>query len=1207
MSLLAPRTYKVFTRCVELGPQSSKRTEYAKLHMLNYFESLILKELENSSSDISVEGTSSPSALFLSLLSSPYSLLSLKKHLIIAPHEKDAQEMVGFLNAHGRDSYFLPEFEVSPYTSLSPKSSMSSLRIQFLHHICQNNSKPSFFPPVFVATLSSLAQKSISLNFLTENTYNLKVGDLIPEPIDEFLLMLGYQSTSVVEIYGQYSLKGSILDIFSPAHKFPIRVELFGDEIHSLRSFDIESQRSLDSRWPCLTLIPASEFFLTKDNTSLLLKSVNQMTKDRGVDPQEIEILRLSIRNQRPFQGQEFLIHGFWHPPSLPKDFMPKDLLVWWPHKEININSWYSHIEDLQQDYQNHQNILIRPDLSEIMSLKTKNFIPSGQKIYLNEVAIKELKDFDINPTVKNNMTPPLACTYNTSNLKDFLTQCQVLRGAHDKFKDYIQNQWNLWTQQGISIFICTPQEFSKQRVEQFLKSSDISFQILNSFEDLSQKDVDFSSENTFLLSSDSYESLFLKDDRMITLKFKDLFGRELKKNHSHSNEPNYFNKLDSIRFGELSKGDFIVHIQHGLGKFSGLKTLNVQEIPSEFIEIKYKNNDKLLLPIHRINQIKLYGGPTNDSMIDKLGGTSFEKAKIKVKNQLRDIANDLLKIYAQRAALKRPPLELNPDDLFAFENEFDFEETHDQLSAIESIQKDLLKDQPMDRLICGDVGFGKTEVSMRAAFQVLSNKKQVAVLAPTTVLAFQHLNSFQKRFEHWGFCVKGLHRFISASEIKNTLKALSEGQVDLVIGTHRLLSKDVQFKNLGLLICDEEQKFGVRHKEQIRKIRSQIDTLTLSATPIPRTLNMGLLGLRDLSLITTAPIDRQPIRTFVTKFNPEIVKKAVLHEIQRGGQVFYVHNRVQSIYSLHEELKTLFPKLRIAVAHGQMPEHELEKTMMSFIKKDFDILLCTTIIESGVDIPNANTMFIDNAHQFGLSQLYQLRGRVGRSRNRAHCYLLIPKNRQLEKKDLERLKILQENTSLGSGIRIAHYDLEIRGAGNILGEDQSGQVNVVGYDLYMDLLHQAIQDVQGHESSLSIDPDINIPLPALIPSSYISDIRIRLSYYKILSNISTPEDIEHIESDLSDQFGKPPPEVINLFTMMLVKKTCKEKGIKAISSGPKNLKLQFDSSTKISVQRVLELCKLPNKKYKLLNNDHLLIRMNEISWSRIYEDIQFL
>ena len=532
---------------------------------------------------------------------------------------------------------------------------------------------------------------------------------------------------------------------------------------------------------------------------------------------------------------------------------------------------------------------------------------------------------------------------------------------------------------------------------------------------------------------------------------------------------------------------------------------------------------------------------------------------------------------------------------------------TQDQLSAIENIQKDLASHKPMDRLICGDVGFGKTEVSMRAAFQVLSHHKQVAVLTPTTILAFQHLNSFKKRFEHWGFHVRGLHRFIPNQEIKKTLKDVSEGTVDVIIGTHRLLSKDVQFKNLGLLICDEEQKFGVRHKEQIRKIRSQVDTLTLSATPIPRTLNMGLLGLRDLSLITTAPVDRQPIRTFATKFNPEIIKKAVFHEIQRGGQVFYVHNRIQSIYTLYEELKVLFPKLRITLAHGQMPEHDLEKAMMSFINKESDILLSTTIIESGIDIPNANTIFIDNAHLFGLSQLYQLRGRVGRSRNRAYCYLLIPKNRQLDEKDLERLKILQENTSLGSGIRIAHYDLEIRGAGNILGEDQSGQINIVGYDLYMDLLNQAVQDLQGHETAPFIDPEINIPLPALIPSSYISDIRIRMSYYKMLSDVSTPEDIEQIEDDLTDQFGKPPLELVNLFTMMLVKSTCREKGIKDISSGPKNLKLKFDPSTKISVQRVLELTQQPNKKYKLLNSDHLLIRINEISWSRIYEEIQFL
>ena len=1163
--------------------------------LTSQFENTILHRINKKLNPIFIEGTGTYFPFLLSYILKESILQKNFKHLVVINDDKEAQEIISFLNQHAINTYHLPDFEVSPYSGLTPNSTMSATRIQSLYAMSVEKSG------VFLATLSALSQKTLPIAFLKENTYNFKLGDSLPEPVEELFNLLGYKSVSLVEDYGQYSVKGGILDLFSPAHKFPIRIELFGDTIESLRYFDVETQRSISQEVSKFTILPAKEAFITQDNVPKVLTYLNSLAQNRFVNKDELELVNHSLRNQRDFAGQEFLLSGFWDKLSLPKEFIDDKTLVWIRNKELLINNWYGLIESFNLDYQNDEDALIRPDLGDLFSLDSEDFIPSKTQIHLNEVMLKELDDIEKSLSEDQDDRNDLI-SYPTSNLNEFISQCDGLRSDFNSFKSFLKNQILNWKLQGDKFIISAVQDFNLQRTVQILTSADLKFteiQTLDAINDLPNYDC-------YILRQDILQSLRLKAEGLVLLKYKDLFGRTVKKKSSDKKQ-DYFNKIESIRFGELKTNDLVIHIQHGLGKFIGLKTIDVQGVASEFIEIQYKGKDKLFLPIHRINQVKIYGGPANDQLIDKLGGSTFEKAKIKVKSHLRDIADDLLKVYAERATTERESYSINQQDLFAFENEFTFEETEDQLKAIESIHEDLKSTKPMDRLVCGDVGFGKTEVAMRAAFHVLCSGKQVAVLAPTTVLAFQHLNSFKKRLEHWGFNIKGLNRFVPAGEIKKTLKDLKDGQVNLVVGTHRVLSQDVQFKDLGLMICDEEQKFGVVHKEKIRKLRSKIDTLTLSATPIPRTLNMSLLGLRDLSLITTAPIDRQPIRTFITKFNSEIIKKAVYSEVKRGGQVFFVHNRVQSIYSIHDQLKELFPDLKIAVGHGQMEEKNLEKVILSFVNKEVDILLSTTIIESGVDIGNANTMFIDNAHQFGLSQLYQLRGRVGRSKNKAYCYLIIPKGRQLEKEALERLKILQENTTLGSGIRIAHYDLELRGAGNLLGENQSGHVNVVGYDLYMELLEQAIHEAQGKDVTPQIEPEINIPLPALIPSDYIQDIRLRLAYYKMLSNIKDPEDIDRVDQDLTDQFGKPPEEVINLFTMMLVKRICKDKGILEVKSGPKTLSLTFGSQTQVSVERILKLTQQENKKYKLLPGDRLIIRMNEIDWPKIYDEIMFL
>ncbi|NUN07039.1 MAG: DEAD/DEAH box helicase, partial [Bdellovibrio sp.] len=538
----------------------------------------------------------------------------------------------------------------------------------------------------------------------------------------------------------------------------------------------------------------------------------------------------------------------------------------------------------------------------------------------------------------------------------------------------------------------------------------------------------------------------------------------------------------------------------------------------------------------------------------------------------------------------------------------FPYEETDDQMRAINDILADLKSTKPMDRLICGDVGFGKTEVAMRAAFFAVQARRQVALLAPTTVLTFQHFETLKKRFQGWPVEIRVLNRFVSTAEVKKTLQELKDGKVDIVVGTHKLLGSSIVFKDLGLLIIDEEQKFGVTHKEKIKKLKNSVDTLTLSATPIPRTLNMALVGIRDLSLINTAPVDRLPTRTFVLKFDGETIRKAITAEIARGGQIYFIHNRIESIYGLADEIRNIVPEARIRVAHGQMEEHELEKAMLAFFHHEIDVLICTAIVESGMDVPRANTMFIDSAHMFGLSQLYQLRGRVGRSKTRAYCYLMMPRNRQLDKQQQERLKIIQENTALGSGIKIAQYDLELRGAGNILGDDQSGHINAVGYELYMDLLNEALAEAKGEGTEdMDLDPEINLRVPAMIPEDYIADIRIRLSYYKALAEISSQEDLDHIEEELRDQFGQIPDATINLMGLMLIRHQCKKLGVRDISAGVKSVSLIFTEQTKLKPETVIQLAVRENKKYSLTPDNRLNIKLSTISWSAVHEELETL
>ncbi len=762
------------------------------------------------------------------------------------------------------------------------------------------------------------------------------------------------------------------------------------------------------------------------------------------------------------------------------------------------------------------------------------------------------------------------------------------------------------WREAGLTVLISAGTQAQTQRLGALFERGDLHFKTLTEDDYNVATWVEEQLQNPKLLHiipRTISESLRITEEGLLFLRDEDFFGKKQRR-QTYKNKGTLADRTHTLSFSDLNPGDAVVHILHGIGRYEGLKVMPIGGVDAEFITVAYKDGDKLYLPIYRINQIQKYTGPAGEGLMDKLGGTQWNKVKSRVRNHLREIAGDLLVLYAKRSQVRREPFPHNDADFAQFEAAFPYDETDDQLKAVDDIVADMTSDKPMDRLVCGDVGFGKTEVAMRAAFKAIEGKRQVAVLAPTTVLSFQHLETFQKRFKDWPVTIRALNRFVPTAEAKKTVEELKLGQVDIIVGTHRILSKDVGFKDLGLMIIDEEQRFGVTHKERIKQFKTAVDTLTLSATPIPRTLNMSLVGMRDLSIINTPPVDRLPTRTFVTKFDKETIGKAITAEIQRGGQVFFLHNRVQSIYSVADEIRQIVPEARVRVGHGQMDENELEQVMVAFYHHQIDVFVCTTIIEAGIDNPRANTMFIDNAHQFGLSQLYQLRGRVGRSKERAYCYLLIPPNKRIESDAQERLKIIQENTELGSGIRIAHHDLELRGAGNLLGEDQSGSIDAVGYEMYLELLEDAIKELKGEPIEEKIEPDINVRIPALIPESYIPDIRIRLSYYKALSKISSPNDVDRIEEELTDQFGKLPEQVLNLMGLMLIRHHCKMLGIRDLSSGPKTISLAFTEKTPLPPQRVVQLAQQDPKKYSLTPDMRLNIRLNAIAWPNIYEEM---
>lgn len=1162
-----------------------------------HLEQILERELRKGRHTLQASGTTSTTLLAMLLAHADSAEFASTPHLVIVGSDSVAQHLAQGIK------FFLPSkiaqvlsgFDVSPFSGLYPKRQVLAQRSAFLFHA--QNSKPG---QIFIATLEGLLQLTTPYAAYRNACSRFKKGDSFPDDISHHLHRLGYLASPMVEDIGHFSVRGGIVDIFSPAHDRPVRIELFGDEIESIRFFDPTGQRSSDEVQH-FELIPAREILWSDDHLDELLERFRKSVLGRPIDAIEFEETLRALSRQNDFNGIDFLLPFFFPKLDSPLVHFSSKVNVWL-HDQIDTMRRSDQLwADAKGEFQSGEANLVRiPPEMYWQTWEKLEWPDDSIFVALNGIQSANLSD----------AAPDAEISYPTFSVNELIQSLSPEKLGSERWSEIIQRKLELWRNDGYRIFISVRSHGQGERLRALLKKDSWMPTIVEEtavdWADWCQEQ-DRRPEIFHLVPRLLTESQRLPDDKLIFLRDEDLLGKKTRLRSTTAQEE-FAKAAKRLNFGDLKPGDCIVHVLHGIGVYDGLKVMSIGGAESEFIQISYKDKDKLYLPVYRVSQLQKYSGHAATAALDRLGSGQFEKTKGKVKSALRDLASELLRLYAQRAELHRHPLTCNAHDFQSFEAAFPFDETDDQLRAISDIIKDFEHTKPMDRLVCGDVGFGKTEVAMRAAFAAVSAGYQVAVLAPTTVLTFQHLETFRKRFKDWPFQIRALNRFVSPTDSKKTLSEVKEGRVDILIGTHRILSKDVVFKQLGLLVIDEEQKFGVAHKEKIRKMKVGIDTLAMSATPIPRTLNMSLVGIRDLSLINTAPVDRLPTRTFITKWDRETIRKAIYSEVERGGQIYFIHNRVQSIYSVVDELREMIPDLRIRVGHGQMEEHELEKTMVAFFNHEIDVLVCTTIVESGMDVPRANTMFIDQAHTLGLSQLYQLRGRVGRSKQRAYCYLLLPKGRQLDKTAQERLKVIQENTALGSGIRIAQYDLELRGAGNILGEEQSGQIDAVGYELYMDLLNEAVHEARGEGTPVEeIDPEINLRIPAMIPESYINDIRIRLSYYKALSDIRTPDELDAIEAELKDQFGNLPEPTVNLMGLMLIRSKCRDLGIRDLSAGPKNLSLLFSDRTSVKPEAMIRLAMKENKKYSLTPDNRLNIRMNEITWPRAFEELVVL
>ncbi len=1038
-------------------------------------------------------------------------------------------------------------------------------------------------PPIVVTSLEAIIEKVPPKEALEKNIKEIHSGEQLDrEALAAFLHEVGYKRMPVVEAPGEYAVRGSLIDIYPLSETGPFRVDFFGDTIEGVRTFHSDTQRSSESV-PSVKIPPAGLFINRAIDPEGLRLRVKQRADALDMPPRNRMEFLARIDAGLPAHEQPLYLPFFYPKLNSLLDYIGSDPLV----ILLEPGKLQKAGEVLEEEYFR--------SLDQLTAKGT--IVPSAQDLFLSAADFIERKneksalltfsnlpfsDPRIKSEKKGNSANPAVVSLSSHTLSAYLrltSETEPPKGLSD-FVDLTRN----WIEVGQRVFLVCGSDSEKVRMSHLLHEYDQAF--IQPEEKLS---FQHGPAGLHLIKGDLSQGFVLPEHGLIFIHEEDIFGRKVRKHRLQASDP-----PTGMAFQELKPGDYIVHIDFGIGLYNGLETLNIRNNINDYLYLEYAGGDKLYLPVDRASRIQKYIS-TEDlpPSLDKMGGTSWARIKQKVKESVLEMAEELVSLYALRIVKKGNAFSKSDPSFQEFEASFPYEETPDQIRAIEEVIQDMEDDRPMDRLVCGDVGFGKTEVAIRAAYKAVMDGKQTAVLVPTTVLAQQHYSNFQKRFENYPIEVEMLSRFRSAKQQRAIIEDLAAGKIDIIIGTHRLVQKDVHFKELGLLILDEEHRFGVRQKEAIKKIRAEVDILTLSATPIPRTLQMSMLGLKDLSTIKTPPQDRHAIETYIVPFHHEIISHAILQEIDRGGQIFFVHNRVYDIEAIAAKLKQIVPVARIGVAHGQMSEKTLEEIMLKFVAGEFDVLVCTTIIESGLDIPNANTLLIHRADRLGLAQLYQLRGRVGRSERQAYAYFIVPDEDTLSDDARKRLEALYEFSELASGFRIARYDLEIRGAGNLLGSSQSGQIRAIGYDLYMELLEKAIRKLKGEEILEEVDPEIHLDLPAYLPQEYIEDSTQRLSFYKRLANSKNKKEVEQLRSEMQDRFGPLPSQAQYMLELIHIKVRLRRLRIKEARLAEEGLMLSFAPHSTISVDRILKWMAREPDQLQLYPDDRLLIRFS--------------
>jgi len=1013
-----------------------------------------------------------------------------------------------------------PAWEVRPYDHISPDSDVTGQRISAMHALRQAQSV------IVVTTVRAMMQRTLPPALFDLTTIEIKVGEEIPfEDLIARANRLGFDRTDMVQMPGQFSVRGGIVDIFPHTLSRPCRIEFFGDEIDSMRLFDIYTQRSTE-HIPVLTMLPNKEVVDEPSARNMAAVKVKEAAAAQGLKAGELES---QISQGGVFDGCERYL-PFFHPEAGSLlSFIPDSALICFCEPSGINQEAMTFLEEYEEAY------ISRTAADDVVP-KPLDAIEDWSSLQQQMLTFNQLF------LIRSSGDSDDWININASNTGTF-------HGAMDVLKSRMKD----WRSEQSSIFAVCDNEGQADRLTEILGEA---------------------AEGVSIPIGTLHAGFILPDLPLVVMTDSEIFSRYRRRRRRQS-----FKEGVVIEdFMNLKDRDYVVHIDHGIGRYIGLQRIDVDNRTRDCLTIVYAEEDRLYIPIEQLHRVQKYIGSDGEiPTLSRLGSKAWELAKTRTRKAVQDIAEDLIKLYAARQA--NPGFAFSKDTPWQREMEesFIFDETPDQLTATADVKVDMEKTMPMDRLICGDVGYGKTEVAIRAAFKAVMDGKQVAILVPTTILAQQHITTFTERLADYPVTVRMLSRFVSPKEQKQTLVGLKTGDVDIVIGTHRLISRDIEFKDLGLLVVDEEQRFGVTHKERLKQFKNTVDVMTMTATPIPRTLHMSLVNARDMSMINTPPRNRFPVHTEVLRFNDEVIREAILREVDRGGQVYFVHNRVQSIEAVAQFLKRLLPQVTFAIGHGQMPERDLERVMVDFLNHKYDCLVSTMIIESGLDISNVNTILINRADRFGLAQLYQIRGRVGRSNHRAYAYLMIPASGAVTPDARKRLAVISEYTALGSGFHIAMRDLEIRGAGNILGPQQHGFMASVGFDLYCRLLQEAVEELKGETREEHQETTIDLRVGAYIPDEYIIDRKLKVGFYQRLSQVADEEEIEGIREEMRDRFGRLPDPTKILLDLVSIKQGAEKAGLKSLTVRDDGLMITYPEGEYPTKGQITEITRDPS------------------------------